>query len=94
MHVDAGVVGPSIFKPNCHSQVDRVIRDVEDFYITHWDFEDEKTKSKFRAAGISRVTCLYFPKALDSRIAYACSLQTILFLVDDMIPPQLRHVTD
>ena len=73
---------PSIFRPLCHPLVDEAVRDVDGFYLTHWSFGSEKAKKKFVAAGFSRVSCLYFPKARDDRIRYVCSLLTILFLVD------------
>lgn len=73
---------PSIFTPICHPLVEQVTKEVDGHYLQNWGFPTEKAKKKFVAAGFSRVTCLYFPKALDDRIAYACSLLTILFLVD------------
>ena len=72
----------SIFTPVCHPFVEEVIRDVHGYYLQHWGFRSEEAKQKFVAAGFSWVTCLYYPKALDDRIRYACSLLTILFLID------------
>lgn len=57
---------------------------VDDFFAQNWPFESAKAIKKFRAAGFSRVTCHYFPEALDDRIEYACRLLTLLFLVDGM----------
>lgn len=76
---------PSIFTPMLHPNVNESSRDVENYYLQHWDFPSEDAKKKFVAAGFSRVTCLYFPKALDDRIQFACSLLTILFLIDDQL---------
>lgn len=75
-------IPPSILTPICHPLVEDATRDVDGYYLKYWGFPNEKAKKKFVAAGFSRVTCLYFPKALDSRIRYACSLLTILFLID------------
>ena len=75
-------VPPSIFTPMCHPLVEDAIRDVDEYYLRNWGFPNEKTKLKFVSAGFSRVTCLYFPKSLNERIRYACSLLTILFLID------------
>ena len=75
----------SIFKPVCHHLVDDAIRDVDGFYLKNWKFGSEKAKAKFVAAGFSRVSCLYFPKARDDRIRFVCSLLTILFLVDGRV---------
>ena len=70
------------FVPQCHPSVDKVSNEVDDYFLQHWPFENEKAKKKFVAAGFSRVTCLYFPKSLDDRIHFACRLLTVLFLID------------
>lgn len=80
---------PSIFRPLCHPLVDEAVRDVDGYYLKYWKFGSEKARKKFVAAGFSRVSCLYFPKAEDDRIRYVCSLLTILFLVDD----ELEHMS-
>ncbi|KAI9794983.1 MAG: carbonyl reductase (NADPH-dependent) ari1 [Peltula sp. TS41687] len=76
---------PSNFKPICHPRVDEVSKEVDDYYLQHWDFKDDKARKKFLDAGFSRVTCLYFPEALDDRIHFACRLLTVLFLIDDLL---------
>ncbi|KAI1409845.1 Aristolochene synthase in complex with 12,13-Difluorofarnesyl diphosphate [Hypoxylon sp. FL1857] len=68
-----------------HPLHEKVIAEVDDYFLQHWPFPHEKARRKFVAAGFSRVTCLYFPKALDDRIHYACRLLTLLFLVDDIL---------
>lgn len=73
---------PSHFKPLCHPLVDSVSIGVDEWFLRNWGFANEKARKKFVAAGFSRVTCLYFPKALDGRIRHACELLTILFLID------------
>ena len=72
----------SILTPICHPLVKEATQDVDDYYLQHWPFPDAKSRKRFVAAGFSRVTCLYFPKALNERIRFACSLLTILFLID------------
>lgn len=62
--------------------MEEVSREVDGYFLQHWNFKDEKARKKFVAAGFSRVTCLYFPEALDDRIHYACRLLTVLFLID------------
>ncbi|KAI0454854.1 Aristolochene synthase in complex with 12,13 Difluorofarnesyl diphosphate [Xylaria acuta] len=62
-----------------------VISEVDGYFLKHWPFQGKKAREKFVAAGFSRVTCLYFPKALDDRIHFACRLLTILFLIDDLL---------
>ena len=73
---------PSILKSRCHHLELQITREVEDYFIRHWPFPDENAVQKFRAAGFSRVTCCYFPEALDDRIVLAAQLLTLLFLVD------------
>ena len=73
---------PSLFQYKCHRLVDQVSKEVDDWFLGNWKFEDERSRRKFLAAGFSRVTCLYFPMALDDRIHFACELLTILFLID------------
>ncbi|KAI0883022.1 Aristolochene synthase in complex with 12,13-Difluorofarnesyl diphosphate [Annulohypoxylon maeteangense] len=68
-----------------HPLHEKVIAEVDGYFLQHWPFPNGKARRKFVAAGFSRVTCLYFPKALDDRIHYACRLLTLLFLVDDIL---------
>ena len=84
---DETSLGPtrSIFTPICHPQVEQATADVDGYYLKYWPFPNEAARKKFVAAGFPRVTSLYFPKALDSRIRYACSLLTILFLIDGIV---------
>jgi hypothetical protein len=72
----------SYFKPNHHPRMQDVSQEVDGYFLEHWPFKDEKARKKFVGAGFSRVTCLYFPEALDDRIHFACRLLTVLFLVD------------
>lgn len=73
---------PTLFVPICHPLVGPVTAEVDGYFLKHWNFANEKAKQKFVNAGFSRVTCLYFPKALDDRIHFACRLLTVLFLID------------
>ena len=82
-----GPVGLTIFYPLCHPLVDAVSDEVNGYFLEHWGFENERSRRKFVAAGFPRVTCLYFPRALDDRIHYACRLLTILFLIDGGLHP-------
>ncbi len=72
----------SQFQTQCHPLVESVTKEVDGDFLKNWNFETERAKTKFVAAGFSRVTCLYFPMALDDRIHFACRLLTILFLID------------
>lgn len=70
----------------CHPKVDAVINEVGGYFLQHWPFPDARRRKKFVNAGFSRVTCLYFPAALDDRIHLACRLLTVLFLIDGKVP--------
>lgn len=72
----------SNFQPMCHPRVNEVSEEVDGYFLRHWDFKDDRARKKFLNAGFSRVTCLYFPEALDDRIHFACRLLTVLFLID------------
>jgi hypothetical protein len=72
----------SIFKAISHQDMANAINDVDSWFLSNWEFPDQKSRDKFVRAGFSRVTCLYFPKALPERIRSACKLLTILFLID------------
>ncbi|KAF4556513.1 Aristolochene synthase-like protein [Elsinoe fawcettii] len=81
----AGTVPASKWIPMIHPRAEEVAQQVDGDFIRDWGFPNDKTKQKFLDAGFSRVTCLYFPMALDDRIHWACRLLTILFLVDDIL---------
>lgn len=75
-------VPAALFTPKIHPRVAEVTAEVDAFFLEHWPFESEKARKRFVAAGFSAVTCLYFPDVLDERIAFACRLLALLFLVD------------
>lgn len=74
----------SIFESKIHPRAEKVSQEVEGYFLEHWPFPNDKARKKFLGAGFSRVTCLYFPLALDDRIHFACRLLTVLFLIDGM----------
>ncbi|KAI9739473.1 MAG: hypothetical protein M1818_005161 [Claussenomyces sp. TS43310] len=78
-------IPPGIWSPLCQSRADEVIEEVDGYFLKHWNFPNEKARRVFVNAGFSRVTSLYFPKALDDRIHFACRLLTVLFLIDDLL---------
>ncbi|KAL2829465.1 Aristolochene synthase [Aspergillus cavernicola] len=78
-------VPPSFFQPRCQPLVEQVTKEVDDYFLEHWPFPNDKARAKYVNAGFSRVTCLYFPLALDDRIHFACRLLTLLFLIDDLL---------
>ncbi|KAI1176094.1 Aristolochene synthase from penicillium Roqueforti [Nemania sp. FL0916] len=72
-------------KPSWYHDMDRIISEVDQYFLDNWNFTSEKERKKFVVAGFSRVTCMYYPMADDDRIASACKLLTILFLIDDLL---------
>ncbi|KAE8378311.1 Aristolochene synthase [Aspergillus bertholletiae] len=76
---------PSTWAPATHPLAESISAQVNGWFLQHWPFPDAKARKRFVAAGFSRVTCLYFPLAQNERIAYACQLLTILFLIDDLL---------
>ena len=75
----------SRWTPMCHPGVEKVAREVDEYFIQHWKFPTAKSETVFLMAGFSRVTCLYFPLAKNDRIHFACRLLTVLFLIDDVL---------
>lgn len=73
---------PSYLAPRCHPLEPEITKQVDGYFIQHWPFPSEKAVKKFRDAGFSRVTCCYYPEALEDRIHLACRLLTLLFLID------------
>lgn len=71
-------------EPKCHPHEPQITKEVDGYFIKHWPFHDDRAIQKFRAAGFSRVTCCYYPEALNDRIHFGCRLLTLLFLIDGM----------
>lgn len=71
-------------QPKCHPLEPQITEEVDGYFIKHWPFPNEKAVQKFRAAGFSKVTCCYYPEALNDRIHFGCRLLTLLFLIDGM----------
>ena len=71
-------------EPKCHPLEPEITKEVDGYFIKHWPFPDDRAIQKFRAAGFSRVTCCYYPEALNDRIHFGCRLLTLLFLIDGM----------
>lgn len=84
---------PSRFTPKCHPLSVEVIKQVDEYFLNHWPFKNDKARKKFVAAGFSYVTCLYFPMAKDDRIHFACRLLTLLFLIDGRFGSQVPAIT-
>lgn len=75
-------IPPSRLTAQIHPLHQKITAEVDSYFLQHWPFPNEDARRKFVTAGFSRVTCLYFPMALDDRIHFACRLLTLLFLVD------------
>ena len=80
--VNANTIPTSKFSAQIHPLAEEVGSEVEQYFLSNWNFKTEKERSTFLKAGFPKVTCLYFPEAKYDRIGYACRLLTILFLID------------
>lgn len=89
-----GIAG-ALFRAKIHPREPEISAEVDSFFLEHWPFVNEEARKKFVAAGFSKVTCFYYPHALDDRISLACRLLTLLFLVDGRhqfsVLDSLRH---
>ncbi|OTA68014.1 Aristolochene synthase in complex with 12,13 Difluorofarnesyl diphosphate [Hypoxylon sp. EC38] len=68
-----------------HPRFEEVERETNEYFLANWPFPDLNSRDKFLKAGFTRCTCMYFPKAKDDRIQFACRLLTLLFLIDDVL---------
>ena len=93
----AGIVvpPPTRWSPSCQPRVREVTEEVNAYFLKHWNFSTPEAEQTFLAAEFPRVTCQYFPLALDDRIHYACRLLSVLFLIDGQSPSgtSARHPT-
>ncbi|KAI1274952.1 Aristolochene synthase [Xylaria sp. FL0933] len=76
---------PSIFQALCHASYPHIATEINDYFLKHWKFRDEKSRRKFLTADYSRFACLNYPLTSNDRIGFACRIITLLFLVDDEI---------
>ena len=73
----------SNWAPLKYPRAEEVAKEVDAYFLQHWNFPNAKAEKTFVNAGFSEVTSLYFPLAKDDRIHFACRLLTVLFLIDD-----------
>ncbi|KAJ2984458.1 hypothetical protein NUW58_g6045 [Xylaria curta] len=71
--------------PRCHPLVDEVSREVEFYFLQHWNFPDEKARASFLKTGYGQFTCFYYPLARNDRIHISCRFITLLILNDDLL---------
>ncbi|KAI0599443.1 Aristolochene synthase in complex with 12,13-Difluorofarnesyl diphosphate [Biscogniauxia sp. FL1348] len=75
----------SIFKTLCHPLYPKISKEVDEYFLKHWNFPDENSRRKYIAADFNRFSCLSYPLSLDDRMELGCRFITLLFLVDDEI---------
>ncbi|KAI8626356.1 Aristolochene synthase in complex with 12,13-Difluorofarnesyl diphosphate [Xylariaceae sp. FL1651] len=75
----------STFELRCHSRLEEVEHEVNEYFLTHWPFPNDSSRERFLGGRFARCTCMYFPDAKDDRIHFACRLLTLLFLIDDIL---------
>lgn len=76
---------PSLWEPLCHPRYFEVSKEVNEYFLKHWNFPSLKAKEKFLKADFSAYTCLQLPLAKDDRIHFACRLFTLLFFIDGKV---------
>ncbi|KAK8227964.1 aristolochene synthase [Phyllosticta paracitricarpa] len=81
-HGPTGPLRTTRWKADCHPRAREVCERVDRFYYNSWPFKSADAKKKFLKTGIPRFACLSHPRAADDRIYFACSLYTLLFLID------------
>lgn len=81
-NLDKSQAAPISWTPRCHSRAEEFTDEVNRYFLGHWNFSSEHARNRFLAAGFPRVTCLYFPLALDEHIHLASRLLTVLALID------------
>lgn len=73
------------WEPLCHPRYLEVSKEVNEYFLKHWNFSSLKAKEKFLKADFSAYTCLQLPLAKDDRIHFACRLFTLLFFIDGKV---------
>lgn len=80
-------IPPSSWPSLCHRDEERVTHEVNKYFLQEWKFPNQKARDTFVKGGFCRITCLYFPRAKEDRIHFACRLLTLLFLIDGTVLP-------
>lgn len=73
---------PSLWSPWFHPRMTELASRVNDYFLKHWEFPDDKSRTAFASAGYCNLICAMYPLARDDRIEMACRLITILYLID------------
>ncbi|KAI1121881.1 Aristolochene synthase in complex with 12,13-Difluorofarnesyl diphosphate [Nemania abortiva] len=74
-----------VFPTLSHPLTDIVERETNEYFLAHWSFPDVTSRDKFLSSGFSRMVCMYYPKAKDDRIHFACRLIVVILLIDDLL---------
>lgn len=77
---------PTIFTSKVHPNVDQLTKNLNEFFLKYWLFPTDNARQKFVGADFAYSSCVVWPDALDERMAHACWLCAILFLVDGTYP--------
>jgi aristolochene synthase len=68
-----------------HPNTAEVVKQVNDFFLSHWPFPTEKHRKRFVDEGLAYSVCLTCPLSSDERMHWGCRLLTIGFLIDDLL---------
>lgn len=68
-----------------HPSTERVVKDVNDYFLEHWPFKTEKHRKRFVDEGYARFMCLGCPLSTEERLHWGCRLLILGFLIDDIL---------
>ncbi|MCJ1461493.1 hypothetical protein MMC07_000090 [Pseudocyphellaria aurata] len=76
--------GPTRFAVAEHRLTKEVCSELDNFFLEHWPWPNEKAKARFAVSETVRWACLALPLVADDRIFDLAKINTVLFLLDDI----------
>jgi aristolochene synthase len=80
-----GDLRPTIFTARKHPNTNEVVKHVNNFFLEHWPFKNDKQRERFVDEGYAWFVCINCPMSLDERMHWGCRLLTTGFLIDDLL---------
>lgn len=74
--------GPTRWAVADHPRTKEVTSELDEFFLKHWPWENEKAKARFAVSETNRWACISLPLVADDRIYDLARLNTTLFLLD------------
>ena len=76
---------PTILAARKHKNIDKVVKQVNDYFLDNWPFETQKHRDGFVNEGYAWFVCVNCPLSLEDRMHWGCRLLTVGFLIDDLL---------